>query len=73
MDYYLRIQTYGEKGIEILLPCTYEVGIKQAYAFSEKYSKHWTRHSSCNSATHHMDYYADMYNEGIVELKKQAV
>lgn len=68
MDYILTI-TIGAIFVE--LPTTWEVGIKQCYAFSEKFNKKWTRHSSCSGCVKHMDTYFDLYNEGSIMLKKK--
>lgn len=31
----------------------------------------WTRHDSCQGVVHHFDYYADLFNEGSIILKKK--
>lgn len=72
MDYILKIETYGDNGLKLLLPVTWEVGIVQAMELSKQLkSKNWTRCSSVGGVVNHCDVYADIYNEGSIMLTKK--
>lgn len=71
MDYILKIEVYGDTGIRLVIPVTWEVGILQVLEISKQLEgKRWTRHPSVFGVVNHCDLYADLYNEGSVMLHK---
>jgi len=71
MEYTLKIEMYGDNGIRLLIPVTWEVGIIQAIEISKQLeNKNWTRHSSVGGVINHCNVYSDLYNEGSIMLTK---
>lgn len=64
----LKIEIYGTK-FRLKLDVDYESGINIVRQASEQLEPlKWTRHPSVQGVIHHMDHYADLYNEGAVIL-----
>ena len=67
-NYILKLEVYGNK-FKVEFEVSFEVGIELAYQASKQLEPlNWTRHSSVGGVIHHMDHYADLYNEGVVML-----
>jgi len=71
MNYSLTVQIYHQSDKKLIV-ADYQSGLKFAKLLSELLSMagNWTRHSSCQGAIHHMDYYSDLYNEGAIILEQ---
>jgi len=64
----LKLEIYGTK-YKFEFEVSHEIGIDLARQASKELEPlKWTRHSSCQGVIHHMDHYADIYNEGAVIL-----
>ncbi len=68
MLYCLVIKIYADRTKDVNTVGNWADLIQQAIGASKLANLVWTRHSSTAGVVNHMDFYSDMFNEGIIVL-----
>ncbi len=74
MQYRVIIEHYDDRKESVSAPMSFSEAVTLATktAKSDPDYRYWTRHKTVDGPIHHLDTYADLYNEGAILIKKEA-